>query len=65
MTKELGLLKELSYQTGVVAINYAEGPPNGPPLVLLHGLTGRWQAFLSVIPALSVRWHDYALDFRG
>jgi pimeloyl-ACP methyl ester carboxylesterase len=59
------LLKELSYQTGVVAINYAEGPSNGPPLVLLHGLTGRWQAFLSVIPALSVRWHIYALDFRG
>jgi pimeloyl-ACP methyl ester carboxylesterase len=59
------MLKEMSFQTGVVTINYAEGPPNGPPLVLLHGLTGRWQAFLSVIPALSVRWHIYALDFRG
>jgi len=59
------LLNELSFQTGVVAINYAEGPLNGPTLVLLHGLTGRWQAFLSVIPALSVRWHIYALDFRG
>jgi pimeloyl-ACP methyl ester carboxylesterase len=59
------MLKEGSFNTGVVAINYAEGPPSGPPLVLLHGLPGRWQEFLPIIPALSTRWHIYALDFRG
>ncbi|MGA2978615.1 MAG: alpha/beta hydrolase [Terriglobales bacterium] len=55
-------------QTGVqlgVRLNYAEGPPNGPPLVLLHGLGRRWQVFLPVIPALSLRWHIFAPDLRG
>ena len=48
-----------------VRMNYAEGPPNGPPLVLLHGLGRRWQVFLPVIPALSLRWHIFAPDLRG
>lgn len=59
------MLKEKSFDTGVVEINYAEGPPSGPPLVLLHGFTGRWQGFLPIISALSMRWHINALDFRG
>lgn len=59
------MLKEQSFNTGVVSINYAEGPPSGPPLVLLHGFTGRWQGLLPIIPALLMRWHIYALDFRG
>ena len=48
-----------------VLMNYAEGPANGPPLVLLHGLGRRWQVFLPLIPALSMRWHIFAPDFRG
>lgn len=48
-----------------VHLNYAEGPPNGPQLVLLHGLGRRWQVFLPVIPALSLRWHIFAPDLRG
>jgi len=59
------MLKEQTFYTGVVGINYAEGPPSGPPLLLLHGFTGRWQGLLPIIPALSMRWHIYALDFRG
>lgn len=59
------MLKEKSFDTGVVSLTYAEGPPSGSPLVLLHGITGRWQTFLSVIPALAFRYHIYALDFRG
>ncbi len=50
---------------GDVQLNYAEGPANGPPLVLLHGLGRRWQVFLPLIPALSLRWHIFAPDFRG
>jgi pimeloyl-ACP methyl ester carboxylesterase len=34
-------------------------------MVLLHGLPGRWQEFLPLLPALSLQWHIYALDFRG
>jgi pimeloyl-ACP methyl ester carboxylesterase len=53
------------FDAGAVRLNYAEGPPNGPPLVLLHGLGRRWQVFLPLIPALSMRWHIFAPDLRG
>lgn len=59
------MLIEKSFTTGPVTLNYAEGPSSGPPLVLLHGVMTRWQAFLPLIPALSMRWHIYALDSRG
>jgi len=58
-------LVEQTLDTGDVQLNYAEGPENGPPLVLLHGLGRRWQVFLPVIPALSLRWHIFAPDLRG
>jgi len=58
-------ITEREFDTGEVRLNYAEGPPNGPPLVLLHGLGRRWQVFLPIIPALSMRWHIFAPDFRG
>jgi len=58
-------IAEHSFKIGEVSLNYAEGPPHGPPLVLLHGLGRRWQIFLPVIPALSLRWHIFAPDLRG
>jgi pimeloyl-ACP methyl ester carboxylesterase len=58
-------LVERTFNTGEVQLNYAEGPANGPPLVLLHGLGRRWQVFLPLIPALSLRWHIFAPDLRG
>jgi pimeloyl-ACP methyl ester carboxylesterase len=58
-------LVEHTFETGEVQLNYAEGPAHGPPLVLLHGLGRRWQVFLPVIPALSLRWHIFAPDLRG
>ena len=60
-----GLLAEHTFDTGTVAINYAEGPPSGRPLVLLHGGAGSWRSFLTVIPELVPKWHVYAPDFRG
>ena len=56
---------EQTFDTGEVCLNYAEGPANGPPLVLLHGLGRRWQVFMPVIPALSLRWHIFVPDLRG
>jgi pimeloyl-ACP methyl ester carboxylesterase len=50
---------------GAVSLNLAAGPANGPPLLLLHGVTRRWQDFLTLAPALASRWHVHALDFRG
>ena len=46
-------------------INYAEGPENGPPLLLIHGISGHWQDWLSVVDAFADEWHIYAVDLRG
>src|SRR5579862_8156084 len=46
-------------------LNYFEGPKSGPPLVLLHGMTGFWRAWYGLIPELSKNWHVFAPDFRG
>ena len=59
------MLREHSFDTGEVVLNYGKGPRNGPSLVLLHGGTDKWSTFESVIPALIEDWHVYALDFRG
>lgn len=59
------MFKERSFITESTQINYAEGPHSGSPLVLLPGLPGRWQEFLSILPAISLQWHTYALDYRG
>jgi hypothetical protein len=37
------MLTEKTFDTGSLKINFAEGPANGMPLVLLHGGTARWQ----------------------
>ena len=58
-------LQERAFDTPVVTINYAEGPPSGPPLVLLHGGSARWQSFEGIIPYLAPRWHLFAPEFRG
>jgi pimeloyl-ACP methyl ester carboxylesterase len=57
--------QEKTFQAGPVSIHYAEGPPNGPPLVLLHGLARDWKSFLVLLPELSSRFHIFALDLRG
>jgi pimeloyl-ACP methyl ester carboxylesterase len=59
------MMQERSFRTGALTLNYAEGPEAGPPLLLLHGITQRWQEFLPLIPLLSQTHHVYALDFRG
>jgi pimeloyl-ACP methyl ester carboxylesterase len=59
------MITEKQFNTSENELNYAEGPSTGPPLLLLHGTSHRWQSFLPVILGLSVRWHIYAPDFRG
>ena len=59
------MFEEKKFKTHGISLNYAEGPSSGPPLVLLHGIPGRWQEFLPIIPYLMVQWHIYALDLRG
>lgn len=59
------MLKEQTFDTGAVTVNFAEGPPSGSPLVLLHGGGDRWQHFLPILPSLTMRWQVFALDLRG
>jgi pimeloyl-ACP methyl ester carboxylesterase len=58
------VLREKVFDTGTVGINYAEGPENGPPVILLHGIGRSWRDFLPVLPAFE-HWHVYALELRG
>ena len=56
---------EKRFQTAEVSLNYVEGPDNGPTIVLLHGVTSRWQPFLAIMPELAKHFHVFALDLRG
>ncbi|HVO64169.1 MAG TPA: alpha/beta hydrolase [Terriglobales bacterium] len=58
------VLPEKTFNAGTVAINYAEGPGNGPPVVLLHGIGRRWRDFLPLLPAFE-NLQVFALDLRG
>ncbi len=53
------------YQAPEVFINFAEGPANGGPIVLLHGGAGRWQHWEGFLELLMPAWHTFAPDFRG
>ena len=59
------MMIEKTLITKDVIINYAEAPSPGPALILLHGIPGRWQEFLPIMPNLAFRYHLYALDLRG
>ena len=53
------------FHSSEATLSYIEGPPNDLPLLLLHGLASRWQPFQSILPALTEKYHVFALDFRG
>ncbi len=59
------LMSESSFDAGPVRINYIRGSGPGPPLVLLHGLTDRWQTLLPIVEPLAGRWRVVAPDMRG
>lgn len=46
-------------------INYAEGPDNGPPLLLIHGQAADWQNYARVLPELADHYHVFAVDCYG
>jgi pimeloyl-ACP methyl ester carboxylesterase len=59
------MLTEKVFNTGEIAINYAEGSPKGKPFVFLHGITSRWQGMMKLIQLLEDRWQIFACDLRG
>ena len=56
--------KQFSLKDGSV-INYAEGPNNGPDMVLLHGQMVDWKDYRTVLPELVKKFHVFALDYYG
>ncbi len=48
-----------------IPLHYMEGPSNGRPLVLLHGLTRDWRSFSVLFPQLVPRFHVFSVDLRG
>lgn len=56
---------EKEVQIGSVRFNYAEGPKNGPALLLLHAQHMDWFSYSRVLPALSRFFHIFAVDYHG
>lgn len=56
---------EKTVDLGDHLLAFSEGPQNGPPLVLVHGLTGRRDSFAPVLPDLLTGFHVFAIDQRG
>ena len=44
---------------------YSVGPDNGPPLVLMHGLSGNQRTWKPVLPYLIERYQLFTIDQRG
>lgn len=59
------MLTEKNIVQSELVLNYAVSPKSGSPLILLHGVTRRWQTFLPLIGAFANRKQIFALDFRG
>jgi len=57
--------QEKIFQADAASIHYAESPPNGPPIILLHGLARDWKSFSVLLPELTSRFQVFALDLRG
>jgi pimeloyl-ACP methyl ester carboxylesterase len=65
-------MKEADYVTGeildgeMIRLHYYENRQAGPPLVLIHGLTGSaWKDWGHLIPQIPFPWRVFAVDLRG
>lgn len=51
-------------ETGT-ALHYAEGPANGPALLLIHGQMVDWTNYWPALPELTKHFHVFAVDCYG
>lgn len=56
---------EKQLQVDGATINYAEGPNNGPALLLIHGQSTEWEDYAKVLPELAKSYHVFAVDCFG
>lgn len=61
------LVRHKQVELDGVTLHYAEapGPEGGPPLVILHGLSGSHAEFVHLAPELAKVAHVYFVDMRG
>jgi pimeloyl-ACP methyl ester carboxylesterase len=59
------MLTEKVFTEAEVPIHYLEGPVNGPPLVVLHGLADSTNHFRDLLLELAPTWHVHACTLRG
>lgn len=57
-------ITQKTIDAGRLTLSYVECG-GGDPLVFLHGLSGRWQAWSQEIALLAHRWRVFAVDARG
>jgi pimeloyl-ACP methyl ester carboxylesterase len=57
--------EEKRFDTSEIEINYAEGPENGIPLVLIPPQGVDWKNYEKVLSPLSNNFHVFAVDVRG
>lgn len=46
-------------------LSYAEGPANGPAVLLIHGQGAAWESYAPVLPDLAKDFHVFAIDVAG
>ncbi|PCC73513.1 Pimeloyl-ACP methyl ester carboxylesterase [Nannocystis exedens] len=56
---------EKQFAVDGASMNYAEGPDNGPPLLLIHGQMTDWQTWNRALPTLTQNYHVFAVDCFG
>ena len=58
-------IREKTFDSGIIRINYAGVSSPSKPLVLLHGGANCWQSLNKILSDLAATWHIYAPDLRG
>jgi pimeloyl-ACP methyl ester carboxylesterase len=61
---EAGIV-ERRVRVGSSTLYYAEGPPAGPPLLLLHAQHMDWYSYSRVLSELSQSFHVFAVSYHG
>lgn len=56
---------DMPASTYTATVNYAEGPNNGPALILIHGQSMEWEDYARVLPELAKNYHVFAIDCFG
>ena len=59
------MLTDQFIDSGEGRVRVSSGPANGPPLLLLHGLSRGGRDFGTFTPAVAAKWQIHAIDFRG